>query len=54
MQIGGASNIAPVDKLSLIIVAIFAFTFLREQHLLREWCGISMIAAGVLLLVIKR
>jgi transporter family protein len=54
LQIGDASKVAPVDKLSLVLVAIFAFTFLGERPSLREWGGISMIAAGVLLLAIKR
>ncbi len=54
LQIGEASKVAPVDKLSLVLVAIFAFTFLGERPSLREWGGITMIAAGVLLLAIKR
>jgi len=54
LQIGDASKVAPVDKLSLVLVAIFAFTFLGERPSLREWTGIGMVAAGVLLLAIKR
>ncbi len=54
LQIGDASKVAPVDKLSLVLVAIFAFTFLGERPALREWIGIAMVAAGVLLLAIKR
>ena len=54
LQIGDASKVAPVDKLSLVLVAIFAFTFLGERPSLREWTGIAMVAAGVLLLAIKR
>jgi len=54
LQIGDASKVAPVDKLSLVLVAIFAFTFLGERPAPREWVGIAMIAAGVLLLAIKR
>jgi transporter family protein len=54
LQIGDASKVAPVDKLSLVLVAIFAFTFLGERPAPREWIGIAMIAAGVLLLAIKR
>lgn len=54
LQIGDASKVAPVDKLSLILVAIFAFTFLGERPSLREWTGIAMVAGGVLVLAIKR
>ena len=54
LQIGEASKVAPVDKLSLVLVAIFAFAFLGERPSLREWTGIAMVAAGVLLLTFKR
>jgi transporter family protein len=54
LQIGEASKVAPVDKLSLVLVAIFAFAFLGERPTLREWTGIAMVAAGVLVLAIKR
>ena len=54
LQIGEASKVAPVDKLSLVLVAIFAFTFLGERPSLREWAGIVMVAGGVLLLAFKR
>ena len=54
LQIGAASQVAPVDKLSLVLVAVFAFAFLGERPLLREWFGIAMVAAGVLVLAFKR
>jgi transporter family protein len=54
LQIGDASKVAPVDKLSLVLVAIFAFTFLGERPSLREWTGIVMVAVGVLVLAFKR
>ncbi len=54
LQIGEASKVAPVDKLSLVLVAIFAFTFLGERPSLREWTGIAMVAGGVLVLALKR
>jgi transporter family protein len=54
LQIGKASNVAPVDKLSLVLVAVFAFAFLGERPSLREWSGIAMVAGGVLLLAFKR
>jgi transporter family protein len=54
LQMGEASKVAPVDKLSLVLVAIFAFAFLGERPSLREWSGIAMVAGGVLLLAFKR
>ena len=54
LKIGDASKVAPVDKLSLVLVAVFAFTFLGERPSLREWFGIAMIAGGVLLLAFER
>lgn len=54
LKIGDASKVAPVYKLSLVLVAVFAFTFLGERPSLREWSGIAMVAGGVLLLALKR
>ena len=54
LKAGEASKVAPVDKLSLVLVAIFAFIFLGERPGLREWLGILMVAAGVLILGFKR
>jgi transporter family protein len=54
LQVGDASKVASVDKLSLALVAIFAFAFLGERPMLREWIGIAMVAGGVMVLAIKR
>lgn len=54
LQIGDASKVAPIDKLSLVLVAVFAFAFLGERPVAREWMGIALVAAGVLLLALKR
>ena len=54
LQAGDASKVAPVDKLSLVLVAIFACAFLGERPTLREWAGIVMVAGGVLVLAFKR
>ncbi len=54
LQIGDASKVAPVDKLSLVLVAVFAFAFLGERPSIREWTGIAMVASGVLVLAFKR
>lgn len=54
LKIGDASKVAPVDKLSLLLVAVFAFAFLGERPGLREWIGILMVGAGVLMLSLRR
>ncbi|QFY45017.1 EamA family transporter [Candidatus Methylospira mobilis] len=54
LSIGEASKVAPVDKLSLILVAVFAVLFLGERPSAREWLGISLIGAGVVVLGLKR
>jgi transporter family protein len=54
LKIGQASQVAPVDKFSLVLVAVFAVVFLGERPSLREWAGIGLVAAGVLLLAFKR
>lgn len=50
LQIGAASQVAPVDKFSLVLVAVFAYAFLGERPSYREWLGIGLIAAGVVVL----
>ncbi|KDP88117.1 EamA family transporter [Cupriavidus basilensis] len=54
LKIGDASKVAPVDKLSLLLVAVFAVIFLGERPSLREWAGIALVGAGVLVLGFKR
>lgn len=52
LQVGAASQVAPVDKFSLVLVAVFAYAFLGERPSYREWLGIGLVAAGVLLLAL--
>ncbi|TDR32567.1 EamA family transporter [Hydromonas duriensis] len=54
LQIGQASQVAPVDKFSLVLVAVFAFIFLGERPSGQEWLGILLVAAGVLVLAFKK
>lgn len=54
LQLGNASQVAPVDKFSLVLVAVFAFLFLGERPAAREWLGIALVAAGVLVLAFRR
>ena len=53
LQIGQASQVAPVDRLSLVLVALFAAAFLGERPSLQEWLGIALVTAGVLTLTLK-
>ena len=54
LKVGDASKVVPVDKLSLLLVAIFAAIFLHERPTSREWLGIIMFGAGVLILGLKK
>jgi transporter family protein len=54
LQVGDASKVAPVDKLSLLLVAVFATLFLHERPTLREGASILFVGTGVLILGLKR
>jgi len=54
LQLGEASKVAPVDKFSLVLVAVFAVTFLGERPSGPAWLGIGLVAAGVLVLSFTR
>jgi bacterial/archaeal transporter family protein len=54
LQAGEASKVAPVDKFSLVLVAIFAVIFLNERPNIREWIGIALVGAGVIVLSLRR
>ena len=54
LKIGEASSVAPVDKLSVILVAIFAVLFLGERPGLKDWLGIGLVGAGVVVLALKK
>lgn len=54
LKIGDASRVAPVDKLSVVLVAVFAVVFLGERPSPRDWVGIGMVTAGVIVLALRR
>ena len=54
LRVGNATQVAPIDKLNPVLVAIFAVVFLDERPDFREWVGIAMVAGGVLVLALKR
>lgn len=53
LKVGDAARVAPVDKLSVVIVAIFAVVFLGERLSLAGWAGVALIAAGAMLITVK-
>ena len=54
LQMGDAAKVAPVDKLSVVLVALFAVIFLGERPAFKDWAGIFLVAAGVVVLGLKR
>ncbi|MNH31276.1 4-amino-4-deoxy-L-arabinose-phosphoundecaprenol flippase subunit ArnE [compost metagenome] len=50
LQLGQASQVAPVDKLSVVLVAVLGVTLLGEKLDLRQWAGISLVTLGVVML----
>lgn len=48
LKLGPASGVAPIDKMSVLLVALFAAMFLGERLELRNWLGIVMIALGAI------
>lgn len=53
LKVGEAAKVAPVDKLSVVLVAAFAVAFLGERPVAREWLGIGLVAVGVLVLSLE-
>jgi transporter family protein len=54
LKVGEASRVAPIDKLSVLLVAIFAVIFLGERPGVKDWTGIALVGAGVLILSLRR
>ena len=52
LQIGEASKVVPIDKLSVVITLVLAFVFLHEQFTWKSALGSVLIAAGTLLMVV--
>jgi transporter family protein len=53
LQLGEASKVAPIDKLSIVMVAMFAVLFLGEKLSGINWLGIGLIAAGTILVAFR-
>jgi transporter family protein len=54
LQVGPVSLVAPIDKLSVVLVIAFAFMFLGERPSTREWLAVGMIGAGAIMLAFKK
>jgi len=54
LKLGPATLVAPIDKLSVVLVALFGVVFLGERPSLNGWLGIALIAAGAMLIAFKR
>jgi len=53
LQLGDAARVAPIDKLSVVLVALFGVAFLGEKLSLVNWGGVLLIASGVIVLSLK-
>jgi transporter family protein len=53
LKLGEAGKVAPNDKLSVVLVAVFAFAFLGERYSPMNWLGIALITAGAVLIALQ-
>jgi transporter family protein len=54
IQMGPVALVAPIDKFSVVLVAIVAYAALAERPTPREWIGISLVTAGVVVITWRR
>jgi bacterial/archaeal transporter family protein len=52
LKLGNASQVAPVDKLSVVLVAIFGALLLGEKLTLLNWLGVALIALGAVMVAL--
>jgi transporter family protein len=53
LQLGDAARVAPIDKLSVVLVAIFGVTFLGEHLTLNGWLGVILIGSGAVVVALS-
>src|ERR1700731_1253428 len=53
LKLGPANLVAPIDKLSVVLVALFGVVFLGERSSFQGWIGIALIAGGAVLIAFK-
>ena len=54
IKLGPVSQVAPLDKLSLLLVALMGVLFLGEKLSDRNWVGLALMAVGAILVALKR
>lgn len=52
LKLGDAARVAPIDKLSVVLVAVFAAIFLGEKLSVANWAGVALIAVGAALVAL--
>jgi bacterial/archaeal transporter family protein len=52
LKLGNAAQVAPIDKLSVVLVAIFGVIFLGEKLSALNWLGVALVAGGALLVAL--
>ncbi|MCC7268061.1 MAG: EamA family transporter [Caulobacteraceae bacterium] len=53
LKLGDAARVAPIDKLSVVLVAVFGVAFLGERLSVKNWLGVALIALGAVLVSLK-
>ena len=53
LKMGNAAQVAPIDKLSVVLVAVFAVVFLGEKLAPHNWLGVALIGGGAILVAIQ-
>jgi bacterial/archaeal transporter family protein len=53
LKLGDAARVAPIEKPSVVLVALFGVAFLGERLSLTNWAGVCLIAAGAILVAFK-
>jgi transporter family protein len=53
LKLGDAARVAPIDKLSVVFVSVFAVLFLGERLALPNWLGVFLIACGAILVAYR-
>ncbi len=53
LQLGDAARVAPIDKLSVVLVAVFGSVFLSEKLSVANWLGVALIAGGAVLVAAR-
>jgi transporter family protein len=53
LKLGNAAQVAPIDKLSVVLVAVFGVVFLGERLSGANWLGVALIAAGAVLVAYR-